>query len=185
MSGRASDHRPPDHRRGYARRSRRATAAILRRRADGGQGFFDAGQASDPCRPLVLKATARNGDDFVLPGSKLWRALAQYATHHVLLARLRPESKGGDDWSFLLVEMDRPGIAVRRSALSTGEDETKKFFFERRPHASPRPTDAAEIGKGWKRQAADWRSATVKTNDDGCSDARLGRAGAPWARRGG
>ena len=120
--------------------------AILRGEHEWCQGFSEP-QAGSDLSALSLRAT-RDGDDFVLTGSKLWTSFAQYATHMFLLARCDPESKGGDGLVFLLVEMDRPGIAVRPIRFIDGEDETNEVFFDN--VRTPAADRIGEIGKGWK-----------------------------------
>tara|TARA_R110000787_G_scaffold114103_4_gene223696 strand:- start:530 stop:1738 length:1209 start_codon:yes stop_codon:yes gene_type:complete len=120
--------------------------AILRGEHEWCQGFSEA-QAGSDLSALSLRAT-RDGDDFVLTGSKLWTSFAQYATHMFLLARCEPDSKGGDGLVFLLVEMDRPGISVRPIRFIDGEDETNEVFFD--GVRTPAADRIGEIGKGWK-----------------------------------
>ena len=120
--------------------------AILRGEHEWCQGFSEA-QAGSDLSALSLRAT-RDGDDFVLTGSKLWTSFAQYANHMFLLARCEPDSKGGDGLVFLLVEMDRPGIAVRPIRFIDGEDETNEVFFD--GVRTPAADRIGEIGKGWK-----------------------------------
>tara|TARA_R110000787_G_scaffold199695_2_gene310813 strand:- start:7701 stop:8849 length:1149 start_codon:yes stop_codon:yes gene_type:complete len=120
--------------------------SILRGEHEWCQGFSEP-QAGSDLSALSLKAT-RDGADFVLTGSKLWTSFAQCATHMFLLARCEPESTGGDGLVFLLVEMDRPGIAVRPIRFIDGEDETNEVFFD--GVRTPAADRIGEIGRGWK-----------------------------------
>jgi len=110
------------------------------------QGFSEP-QAGSDLSALSLSAQ-RDGDDFVLTGSKLWTSFAQYATHMFLLARIDPASRGGEGLVFLLVEMNRPGIDVRPIRFIDGEYETNEVFFDK--VRTPVSDRVGGIGEGWK-----------------------------------
>lgn len=120
--------------------------AILEGRHEWCQGFSEP-QAGSDLSALNLRAE-RDGDDFILTGSKLWTSFAQYATHMFLLARCDPSSRGGDGLVFLLVEMNRPGIHVRPIRFIDGECETNEVFFD--GVRTPAADRIGEIGQGWK-----------------------------------
>lgn len=120
--------------------------AILSGRHEWCQGFSEP-QAGSDLSALSLRAE-REGDDFILTGSKLWTSFAQYATHMFLLARCDPGSTGGDGLVFLLVEMNRPGIKVNPIRFIDGEYETNEVFFDR--VRTPAADRIGEIGGGWK-----------------------------------
>ncbi|MEZ6013300.1 MAG: acyl-CoA dehydrogenase family protein [Hyphomonas sp.] len=110
------------------------------------QGFSEP-QAGSDLSALSLKAV-RDGDDFILTGSKIWTSFAQCATHMFLLARCEPDSHGGEGLVFLLVEMNRPGIDVRPIRFIDGDCETNEVFFN--GVRTPVADRIGEIGKGWK-----------------------------------
>lgn len=110
------------------------------------QGFSET-QAGSDLSALSLRAD-REGEDFILTGSKVWTSFAQYATHMFLLARCDPHSTAGEGLVFLLVEMDRPGIDVRPIRFIDGDCETNEVFFDR--VRSPAADRIGEIGAGWK-----------------------------------
>ena len=120
--------------------------AILRGEHEWCQGFSEP-QAGSDLSALGLKAE-RDGDDFILTGSKIWTSFAQYATHMFLLARCEPDTHGGEGLVFLLVEMDRPGIEVRPIRFIDGEYETNEIFFN--GVRTPAADRIGDIGKGWK-----------------------------------
>ena len=131
---------------GSAAQKARYLPAILDGRHEWCQGFSEP-QAGSDLSALNLRAE-RDGDDFVLTGSKLWTSFAQYATHMFLLARCDPSSHGGDGLVFLLVEMDRPGIHVRPIRFIDGECETNEVFFD--GVRTPAADRIGDIGQGWK-----------------------------------
>lgn len=110
------------------------------------QGFSEP-QAGSDLSALSLKAT-REGDEFVLTGSKVWTSFAQYATHMFLLARCEEGTSGGDGLAFLLVEMDNPAIEVRPIRFIDGEYETNEVFFD--GARTPVADRVGDIGDGWK-----------------------------------
>jgi acyl-CoA dehydrogenase len=120
--------------------------AILNGTHEWCQGFSEP-QAGSDLSALSLKAE-RDGDDFILTGSKVWTSFAQCATHMFLLARCEPDSHGGEGLVFLLVEMDRPGIEVRPIRFIDGDCETNEVFFN--GVRTPAADRIGEIGKGWK-----------------------------------
>ena len=105
------------------------------------QGFSEP-QAGSDLAALSLKAE-RDGEDFILTGSKLWTSFAQYATHMFLLARCEAGSAGTDGLVFLLVEMDRPGIRVSPIRFIDGEYETNEV-------RTPAADRIGAPGEGWK-----------------------------------
>ena len=75
------------------------------------QGYSEPNAGSD-LASLRTEAVL-DGDEFVINGSKTWTTLAQDATHIFLLARTDKNVKQQQGISFLLVEMDAPGITIR------------------------------------------------------------------------
>lgn len=120
--------------------------AILEGTNEWCQGFSEP-QAGSDLSALTLRAE-RDGDDFILTGSKLWTSFAQYATHMFLLARSDATSSGGTGLVFLLVEMNRPGIEVRPIRFLDGECETNEVYFN--GVRTPAADRIGEIGEGWK-----------------------------------
>jgi acyl-CoA dehydrogenase len=114
------------------------------------QGFSEPHAGSD-LSALSLRAE-RDGDDFILTGSKLWTSFAQYATHMFLLARCDPGSSGGQGLVFLLVEMSRPGVSVRPIRFIDGDCETNEVFIDQ--VRTPAADRIGDIGAGWKAAKA-------------------------------
>lgn len=110
------------------------------------QGFSEPGAGSDLAG---LKTTAvRDGDHYVVNGQKTWTTLGQYGEWMFLLARTDPDApKPQQGISFLLVDLDTPGIERRPIRLIDGSVEVNEFFF-----ADVRiPTEnlVGEENKGW------------------------------------
>jgi len=109
------------------------------------QGFSEP-QAGSDLTALSLHAE-RDGDDFILNGSKIWTSFAHHATHMFLLARVDPLSRRHHGLVFLLLEMATPGVSVQPIPFIDGECETNQVFFDNvRIPVSDRIGD---IGAGW------------------------------------
>jgi alkylation response protein AidB-like acyl-CoA dehydrogenase len=91
------------------------------------QGYSEPGAGSDLAG---LKTRAqRSGDHYVVNGQKTWTTLGQYANMIFCLVRTDPEAKKQEGISFLLVDMNTPGVEVRPIKLLDGEAEVNEVFF--------------------------------------------------------
>jgi len=75
------------------------------------QGFSEAGAGSD-LAALSTRAV-REGNDYIINGTKLWTSHAQNANWIMVLARTSIEERKQAGISFLLVDMNQPGVTVR------------------------------------------------------------------------
>jgi len=113
------------------------------------QGYSEPGSGSD-LASLALKAE-RDGDHYVLNGSKTWTTLAQWADWMFCLVRTSQEDIRQKGISFLLIDMRTPGITIRPiptlDGPAEGEQEINETFFD-----NVRVPVANRIGKegeGW------------------------------------
>ncbi len=113
------------------------------------QGYSEPGSGSD-LASLALKAE-RDGDHYVLNGSKTWTTLAQWADWMFCLVRTSNEEIKQKGISFLLIDMKTPGITIRPiptlDGPAEGEQEINETFFD-----NVRVPVANRIGKegeGW------------------------------------
>jgi alkylation response protein AidB-like acyl-CoA dehydrogenase len=113
------------------------------------QGYSEPGSGSD-LASLQMKAT-RDGEHYVLNGTKIWTTHAQWADWMFCLVRTSQEPKPQDGISFILVDMKSPGISVQ--ALPTldgpveGQQEINQVFFDN--VRVPAANLIGEEGKGW------------------------------------
>lgn len=92
------------------------------------QGFSEPEAGSDLAS---LKTTAlREGDEYVVNGSKIWTSAAQSADWLFLLARTRLDGKPQAGISLLLVDMKTPGISIRPLISIDGRHSLNQVFFE-------------------------------------------------------
>jgi alkylation response protein AidB-like acyl-CoA dehydrogenase len=113
------------------------------------QGYSEPGSGSD-LASLSMKAV-RDGDDYVLNGSKIWTTYAQYADWMFCLVRTSQESRPQQGISFLLLDMKTPGISIRPlptlDGPTPGEEEINQVFFE--DVRVPVSNRIGEEGQGW------------------------------------
>jgi len=92
------------------------------------QGFSEPENGSD-LGNAQLKAV-RDGDEYVLNGSKIWTSLGDRAKYMILLARTSNEGPNKyAGLSFFLSPMHAPGIETRRIKKLTGEYGFVQCFF--------------------------------------------------------
>ncbi|MGE4377200.1 MAG: acyl-CoA dehydrogenase family protein [Burkholderiaceae bacterium] len=91
------------------------------------QGYSEPGAGSDLAS--LKTAAVSDGDDYVINGSKIWTTYAHWATHMFCLVRTANTGKKQEGISFLLIEMDRPGIEVRPIVSIDGEHHLNQVFF--------------------------------------------------------
>lgn len=92
------------------------------------QGYSEPGSGSDLSS---LKTTAvKDGDDYVVNGTKIWTTHAQFADHIFCLVRTDPEVKPQAGITFLLIPMNLPGISVEPIITIAGDHEVNQVFFD-------------------------------------------------------
>jgi alkylation response protein AidB-like acyl-CoA dehydrogenase len=91
------------------------------------QGYCEPGAGSDLAS---LKTRAiRDGDHYIVNGQKTWTTLGQFANRIFCLVRTRADGKPQEGISFLLVDLDTPGIEMRPIRLIEGGYEVNEVFF--------------------------------------------------------
>jgi alkylation response protein AidB-like acyl-CoA dehydrogenase len=88
------------------------------------QGFSEPEAGSDLAALRTL--APRDGDDYVVNGTKIWTSYCNHADFCFLLVRSDPDSKRHRGISVLLMPMDLPGVEVREIPSVVGE----KYFHE-------------------------------------------------------
>lgn len=111
------------------------------------QGFSEPDNGSDLGNAQTR--AVREGEHYVLNGSKIWTTLGRYASWMILLARTNPDaSRKYDGLSFILTPMKTEGVRTTPIRKLTGEHGfTQTFFTDARA-----PVDGlvGSEGDGWK-----------------------------------
>lgn len=92
------------------------------------QGFSEP-QAGSDLASLKTRAV-RDGDRWIINGSKLWTTHAHFADHMFCLARTDPDAKPQAGISFFLIDMNQPGVEVRPILSIAGDHEVNAVFLD-------------------------------------------------------
>ncbi|WP_321390465.1 acyl-CoA dehydrogenase family protein [Emcibacter sp.] len=109
------------------------------------QGFSEPGAGSDLAN-LKTRAVVKDGQ-YVINGQKMWTTHAHHATHIFCLVRTDPEAKPQQGISFILVDMDQPGVKVRPIIGLAGDHEVNEVFLD--DAVAPLENLVGEEGQGW------------------------------------
>jgi alkylation response protein AidB-like acyl-CoA dehydrogenase len=110
------------------------------------QGYSEPNAGSD-LAALQMRAE-RDGDHYVLNGQKTWTSCGMRAQWMFLLARTSKGKRRQEGITFLLVDMDTPGIEVRPIPSMTGTVTfAEEFFTDVRVPVENR---VGEEGDGWR-----------------------------------
>ena len=92
------------------------------------QGYSEPGSGSDLAS---LKCRAdKDGDEYIVNGTKIWTTHGQFADHIFCLVRTDQDSRPQAGISFLLIDMNTPGITVDPIITLAGDHEVNQVFFD-------------------------------------------------------
>jgi alkylation response protein AidB-like acyl-CoA dehydrogenase len=110
------------------------------------QGYSEPGSGSDLAS---LKTSAvLDGDTFVINGQKIWTSTAQEADMMFALVRTEPDAPKHAGISYLVLDMESPGIDVRPLKTMIGTASFNEVFFD--DVRVPRANLIGERGQGWE-----------------------------------
>jgi alkylation response protein AidB-like acyl-CoA dehydrogenase len=110
------------------------------------QGYSEPGAGSDLA--AVKTRAERVGDHYVINGQKIWTTLGQHGDWIFCLVRTDPNAeKRQEGISFILMNMNTPGITVRPLILMDGGHEVNEIFFDN--VKVPVQNLVFEENKGW------------------------------------
>ena len=92
------------------------------------QGYSEPQAGSDLA--TVRTRAEREGDEYVVNGSKIWTSAAEDADWIFALVRTDPDSKPQRGISFLLIDMTSPGVTVEPLIAFNGKRLWNQVFFE-------------------------------------------------------
>ena len=109
------------------------------------QGYSEPGAGSD-LASLQTRAV-RDGDTLVLNGQKVWTSYGDKADWMFLLVRTNPEAKKHAGISFMLMDMETPGVSVKPIKLISGASPFCETFIT--DARVPAKNIVGQEGGGW------------------------------------
>ena len=109
------------------------------------QGYSEPGSGSDLAS---LKTIASDkGDYFLVNGQKTWTTLGQHANRIFCLVKTNTKCKPQEGISFLLIDINSPGVEVKPIITLDGEHEVNEVWLT--DVKVPKENLLGEINKGW------------------------------------
>jgi alkylation response protein AidB-like acyl-CoA dehydrogenase len=110
------------------------------------QLFSEPGSGSD-LASLSTRAE-RDGDEWVVNGSKIWTSGAQHSQFGILLARTNSDAAKHKGITYFICPMNLPGIDVRPIREMTGGETFNEVFFT--DVRLPLDSVVGEVNDGWR-----------------------------------
>ena len=109
------------------------------------QGYSEPGSGSD-LASLATKAEDM-GDHFLVNGQKVWTSYADKADWIFALVRTGPKEPKHDGISFLLIDMETPGVSTKPITLISGKSPFCETFFDN--VKASKDNLIGELNAGW------------------------------------
>lgn len=109
------------------------------------QGYSEPGSGSD-LASLQTRAV-RDGDHYIVNGTKMWTSHAHFSDRMFCLCRTDPDVKFQEGISFLLIDMDQPGVEVHPVPLMEGTHHVNMVYLT--DVKVPVEDLVGEENKGW------------------------------------
>jgi len=110
------------------------------------QGYSEPGAGSD-LASLKTRAIA-DGGDYIVTGTKIWTTFAHHANRIFCLVRTALSERPQQGISFLLIDMNSPGVDVKPIRNIAGDHEFNQVFFDN--VRVPRENLVGREGEGWE-----------------------------------
>lgn len=109
------------------------------------QGYSEPGSGSDLASLQTFAES--DGDDYVVNGTKIWTTYAHHANRMFCLVRTSRDGKPQAGITFLLIDMDTPGITVEPIVGLDEVPEQCQVFFDN--VRVPKANRVGEENQGW------------------------------------
>jgi alkylation response protein AidB-like acyl-CoA dehydrogenase len=110
------------------------------------QGFSEPGAGSD-LASVRTKGRLEDGE-WIVNGQKIWTSLAHISDWIFVVTRTEEGTKGPKGLTFLMMEIDQPGIEIRGIKQINGDAEFNETFFT--DARCPADSLIGAVGDGWK-----------------------------------
>lgn len=130
------------------------------------QGYSEPNAGSD-LASLQTKCEDK-GDHYLVNGQKIWTSGAQYADWIFTLVRTEPQAPKHEGISFVLIDMDQPGVTVKPIKLISGGSPFCETFFD--DVRCEKDAMVGQLNRGWtvgKRLLQHERSSISGMNSAG------------------
>ncbi|THJ35717.1 pimeloyl-CoA dehydrogenase large subunit [Lampropedia aestuarii] len=113
------------------------------------QGYSEPGAGSDlaSVKTTAVRVADPAGDYYLVNGQKTWTTQGQHANMIFCLVRTNKEVKAQSGISFILVDMNTPGVELRPIKTLDGDSEVNEVFFT--DVKVPVENLVGEENKGW------------------------------------
>lgn len=115
-----------------------------------GQGYSEPGSGSDLASVRTKGELSADGTKWIINGQKTWTSQGGAATHMFMLVRTEPDAAKHDGITYLLIDLDQPGVTrrpIRQMTGMGGGDTFYEFFFDNAE--TPVSWQVGERGQGW------------------------------------
>jgi alkylation response protein AidB-like acyl-CoA dehydrogenase len=139
------------------------------------QLFSEPGSGSD-LASLATRA-ARDGEEWVITGQKVWTTWAHMSTHAVLLARTDLTVPKRSGITYFLIDLRQPGVEVRPLRHMGGEIDFNEVFLDEA--RVPDAQRVGDVGAGWRVAGATLSGERQMVSGSGSGGVdRIGGSGA-------
>ena len=115
-----------------------------------GQGYSEPGSGSDLASVRTKGELSADGSKWIVNGQKIWTSQGGKATHMFMLVRTEPDAAKHDGITYLLMDLDQPGVTrrpIRQMTGMEGDDTFYEFFFD--DAEAPVAWQVGDRGQGW------------------------------------
>lgn len=110
------------------------------------QGYSEPNAGSDLAS--VRTRAVRDGDTYIVNGSKIWTSHAQFVDRCFILVRTDPDAEKHAGLSILFVDLRAPGVEIRPIEQITGNAEFCEVFYT--DVKIPAENILGQEGQGWE-----------------------------------